>query len=47
MIARLPFTIGDRTDNSAIEFRKLKIPILIPKLQMILNCAVAKTLGKT
>ena len=47
MIARPHFTIGDSDDNCAIEFRKLKIPILIPKLQMILNCAVAKTLGQT
>ena len=31
MIARPLFTIGDRPDNWAIEFRKLKIPILIPK----------------
>jgi len=46
MIARPLFTIGDRPDNCAIEFRKLKIPILIPKLPKILNCAVVKTLGK-
>jgi len=33
MIARPLFAIGDRPDNCAIEFRKLKIQILIPKLQ--------------
>ena len=46
MIARPLFTIGDRSDNCAIEVRKLKVPILIPKLQVMLNCAVAKTPGK-
>ena len=34
-------------DNCAIEFPKLKIPILIPKLLMILNYTVAKTLWNT
>ena len=47
MIARPLFTIGDRSDNCAIKYRRLKLPILVPKLLKILNCAVAKAVRKT